>query len=248
MTAGYPTSVWDGDSGNRDSDDGDQAAPDHRDWDRAIAEVAAAQTQVNANQSGVAYPASIIHTVGVVATKSGLSVIEYGDAAVHKTVFTLAEMSTVSNLGGTPASDGAWGTQLLYTFPEGYIQILGAHIIVPIGLMVSGLQDGTGWKTAGDYEIGVGTVAAANATSFDLDGSTEEDIIAAITCALSSYISDAAESSQLTTVTAFDGTAGAKKLYLNYRASANTDFGDTVDDTLVFSGTFTILWSMLGDD
>ncbi len=248
MSAGYPDTVWDGDSGNRDSDDGVQAAPDHRDWDRLISEVAAAQTQVNANQAGVAYPANSTHTVGAVTSKTGLSVVEYGDAAVHKTVFTMAAMSTVSNLGGTPASDGAWGTQLLYTFPEGYIQILGAHIIIPIGLMVSGLQDGTGWKTAGDYEMGVGTVAAANATSFDLDGSTEEDIIAAITCALSSYISDAAEASQLTTVTSFDGTAGTKTLYLNYRASANTDFGDTVDDTLAFTGTFTILWSILGDD
>lgn len=53
MTASYPTSVWDGDSGNRDSDDGQKKAPDHRDWFRIIQEMAAVQTQCDTNISDI---------------------------------------------------------------------------------------------------------------------------------------------------------------------------------------------------
>ncbi len=240
----YPTSVWDGDSANRDSDSGNKQAPDYRDYVRMIAEVAAAQTQIDSNAAGV--DSNTIHTVGSVTSKTGLSVVEKGSGAIHKTIITMASMSTVTTVGTTVGTDGAWGAQQLYTFPAGYIQILGAHILTPVGLMISGLQDGTGWKTAGDFGMGVGTVAAAQSTEFGLS-TTEENIIAEIACALSSYISDAAEASQLTTVTAFDGTSSAKELHWNYRALAELDYG-TVDDTLVVSGTFGIVWTMLGDD
>ncbi len=245
MTVSYPSSVWDGDSANRDSDSGNKQSPDYRDYVRMIAEVAAAQTQIDSNAAGV--DSNTIHTVGSVTSKTGLSVVEKGSGAIHKTIITMASMSTITTVGTTVGTDGAWGSQLLYTFPAGYIQILGAHIVVPDGLMISGLQDATGWKTAGDFEIGVGTVASAQETVFGLNNGTQEDIIAAITSALSSYISDAQEASQLTTVTAFDGTTSAKELYFNYRALAELDYG-TVNDTLVLSGTFGIIWTMLGDD
>ena len=40
MTASYPTSIWDGDSLNRDSDDSPRKSPDWRDWLRLIEELA----------------------------------------------------------------------------------------------------------------------------------------------------------------------------------------------------------------
>ncbi len=240
----YPTSVWDGDSATRDSDAGNKRSPDYQDWVRLIGEVAAAQTQINSNAAGV--DSNTIHTVGAIPTKTGLSVVEKGNGAIHKTIITMASMSTVTTVGTTVGTDGAWGTQKLYTFPAGYIQILGAHILTPIGLMISGLQDGTGWKTDGDFGMGVGTVATAQSTEWGLS-TTEEDIIAEIACKLSSYISDAAEAGQLTTVTAFDGTSTAKELHWNYRGLAELDYG-TVNDTMVVSGTFGIVWTMLGDN
>ncbi len=47
----FPLSVWDGDSGNRDSNSGNQSGPDHRDWARAIAEIAATQRVVIENSN-----------------------------------------------------------------------------------------------------------------------------------------------------------------------------------------------------
>lgn len=52
-TATYPASVWDGDSGNRDSDDNRFTAPDARDWLRVIAEIAATQTALDTEKANV---------------------------------------------------------------------------------------------------------------------------------------------------------------------------------------------------
>ena len=49
----YPAAVWDGDSGNRDSDNNDFAAPDARDWLRVIAEIAATQTALDTEKANV---------------------------------------------------------------------------------------------------------------------------------------------------------------------------------------------------
>ncbi len=53
MAATYPTGIWDGDSPNRDSDNAPMKAPDWRDWNRMIEEVAATQTQVDTNISDI---------------------------------------------------------------------------------------------------------------------------------------------------------------------------------------------------
>ncbi len=54
MTASYPTSIWDGDSPNRDSDDSPRKTPDWRDWNRLIEEMMATQTQTDDNITAIA--------------------------------------------------------------------------------------------------------------------------------------------------------------------------------------------------
>lgn len=240
----YPTSVWDGDSDNQDSDSGIKSAPDHRDWSRAVAEVAAAQTQVDSNNAGV--DSDTLDSVGIVATKTGLSGAEKGDGAIHKTVLTLAAVALASTDGTTPASDGAWGTQKLYTFPVGHVCILGAHMQFPLGLIAATTGGGTGFQDTADIGVGVGTVAAAQSGEFGLS-TTEEDILAETDVDLTAKTSDAIESGTMSTVTTWDGTAGAKEVHLNFRTEADADHGATAD-ILTFSGTVTIIWTMLGDD
>ncbi len=246
MSAGYPTSVWDGDSGNRDSDDGVQAAPDHRDWDRAIAEIAAVQTQIDNNQAGVAYPVDALHTVGAVTSKTGLSIVEYGDAAIHKTVFTFATMAMASTDGSTPGTDRAWGAQSLYTFPAGQLLFMGAQIVFPLAGLIAVTGGGTGFSTTADFGIGVGTVAAAQSTEFGIS-TTEENIIAEIDCDLTAKTSDAIESAVNGTAAVYDGTSSAIIFYLNYGTLDDADHGATAD-VLQVNGTLTLLWSILGDD
>ena len=46
MAAYFPNSIWDGDSGNRDSDAGALKAPDHRDWGQLIQEMWSVQDYI----------------------------------------------------------------------------------------------------------------------------------------------------------------------------------------------------------
>ncbi|KKM61511.1 hypothetical protein LCGC14_1531020, partial [marine sediment metagenome] len=131
MAASYPSSVWNGDTGNRDMSLAQKKSPDWRDWLRIVEEVAASQTKIDSN--GVGTDSAAIHSVGAVVVKTGLSVVEKGNGAVHKTVITLDEVSIASADGSTPGTDGAWGTQNLYTFPAGHVNMLGAHAVFPLG-------------------------------------------------------------------------------------------------------------------
>lgn len=245
MTVSYPTSIWDGDSLNRNSNNAPQKAPDWRDWNRMVTEVAATQTRTDNNAKGI--DDDTIDSVGALTSKTGLSVVEKGDGAIHKTIITLASMSMASTDGTTPATDGAWGAQALYTFPTGRIVLLGSHVQFPLAGLVAVTGGGTGFSDTADFEIGIGSVAAAQAVSFDLNGGDEEDIIAAMVAALTSKTSDAIETGMGGSVTPIDGTGGSYTAYLNFRTVDDLDHGTTADALLV-SGTLTFLWSLLGDD
>lgn len=241
----FPTAVWDGDSDNRDSDDGVQRAPDHRDWSRMIAEVAAAQTRILSNQQGS--DDTTIDSVGTLATVTGLSVSEKGDGAMHKTVITLASVSVASVDGSTPATDGAWGTKLLYTFPQGHVQLFGAHFTSALGAVAAVTGGGTGFADDADFGLGFGTAAAANSTEFGIS-TTEENIVAEIDYDLTSGASDAAEVGVTDgTQVVFDGSTTPIGVNLNFRTLADGDHGTTAD-ALTISGTLTLTWGILGDD
>ena len=236
----FPSGIWDGDSGNRDSDDGDNKAPDYQDWDRLIDELAATQNACK----GV--DPNSLHTIGAVTSKTGLSVVETGNGAVHKSVLTFASMSMVSTDGTTPATDGAWGAQTIYTFPVGHIAVLASHAVFPLGLLIATTGGGTGFSDTADFGIGVGTVAAANSTEWGLS-TTEENICAEMDVDLTSKTSDAIESVAQATVAVYDGSSGAIDLHLNFRTLGDGSHGVTAD-VLTVSGTLTLLWTNLGDD
>lgn len=240
----YPTSVWDGDSGNRDSDDGNNRGPDYRDWDRMIAEVAAAQTRIDGNNAGTDDDA--IDSKGTLETVTGLTVVEKGDGAVHKTVFTFDEVDMPTVDGSTPATDGHWGTLKLYTFPAGHVNVLGAHAVFPSGGLEATTGAGTGLSSTADFGIGVGSVAAANSTEFGLS-TTEEDMVAEMDVDLTAKTSDAIESGANGTAAVYDGSTTPSTVNLNMRTLDDADAG-TVADVLKVSGTLTVLWSVLGDD
>jgi len=242
--ATFPTSIWDGDSGLRDSDDGNQSEPDWQDWTRAVAEIAAMQTRVNNNAAGV--DDDTIDTVGVLETVTGLTAVEKGDGAIHKTILTLDEVEVVTNDGATPATDGAWGTTKLYTFPEGQIVILGGHQTYLIAALASTVGGGTGLSDTADFGIGVGTVAAAQSTEWGLS-TTEENICAEADVDLTGGTSDAAESSVNAALVPADGSTAALSVNLNIRGLGDDDHG-VIADVLKVSGTITVVWTVIGND
>lgn len=235
--ATFPAAIWDGDSGNRDSDAGNIVSPDHRDWARLINELAAAQ------RSNQGYdPDTTLNSLGTLGVISGVSVVERGNAAMHKTIITLAEVVITMTEGSTPGTDAVWGTLPLYTFPVGHVIFLGAHAVFPLGL----IEAGTGGLTdTADLEFGMGTLARGNTSDFAL-AATEKNIIPENVCTqMVSGLSVAIESAVLAAALFFDGTT-ACVANLNFITSDDADC--TGNDTLIVSGTITMLWTMQGDE
>ncbi len=240
--ATYPASIWDGDSGNRDSDDGTQRAPDHRDWARLLAEIQAVQK----SNKGID-PDDAVNSIGTVGTASGVSAEERGNAAMHKTVITLTNVAVTMTDGSTPATDAMWGTLKLYTFPEGHVILHSSHMVFPVAGFVATVGGGTGLSDTADLEAGVGTTARANASNFAL-ATAEHDIVPEQTgIDLVAASSDAIESNISTATLRADGSAAAKTANLNIITSDDADAG-TTDDELTVNGTITLIWSVVGND
>ena len=243
--ATYPAAIWNGETAGRDSADGISKAPDKKDWQRVVHEVAAAQRSILGYD-----PDTTIDSYGTVATVTGLTVKEYGNAACHKTILTLDEVEVATLDGTTPATHAAWGTKNLYTFPEGHVVILAAHQIYPVGGLEARDGGGAGIKDTAELEIGVGSVARADANDFDLHTVTTNDNIVplVVAAALVSGASNAIEASPATARTNIDGSAAAVVARLNVITATNDADHGPLPDVLKVSGTITIVWTMQGND
>ena len=237
--ATFPTSVWDGDSGWRDSDNGNQSSPDWQDWIRATEEVAAMQTRVNSNAKGVDDDA--LDSVGTLETVSGLTAVEKGDGAIHKTILTLAEVELTSV---DHTTDGAQATKKLYTFPQGQIVILGAHQIYPLGSIAAVTGGAAGYSDTSDFSIGVGSTEVP--AGVDL-ATTEQNMCAKADVDLTSGTSDAIESGINAALVPLDGSTTAIPVWLNTSTLDDGDHGP-LPDTLKVSGTITLVWTIIGND
>lgn len=190
--------------------------------------------------------ANAIHSVGTKDAAATLAVAEMGDGAIHKTIITLTAHEMTVTDGATPATDGAWGTSLLYTFPKGYIKLLGAKAGFVAG-NIAASSTGSGLTETADFELGVGTVASANDTSFGLGDGTQENIVAALDIDLVASVSDADENGFNVTDVAFDGTTTAIPVNLNMRT---LDDEDSATDTskLTVTGQIVLIWTNIGQD
>lgn len=153
---------------------------------------------------------------------------------IHRTVLTVA----VSGTNKVTLADGDHGGgKVVYTFPDGYIYVLGATL------------DGTVTNTANFnastddlFYFAIGTATAADDNDLT---ATEADIIAKLTIDTASGTSTTrAETGVLATPAAFDGTSSAVTLSANFAVEA-TDNSDANDFTL--TGTVVILWANIGD-
>lgn len=173
--------------------------------------------------------------VAGVGAKNGaaVAVAESGDAAVHRSVFTLTALSiTVTDTDDTP---GAHGSHKLYDFPAGVIGRLGCSYNLTTTAGAGGITDTAALVGA----LGSTATAADNATLT----TTEADFIASTAGTLTGGAGVLASHGPAN-VTALDGHTTAVDLYLNV---AVPDADVTASDTLAVSGTITCLWTNAGD-
>lgn len=173
-----------------------------------------------------------------VGAKNGATVTvqEFGDGAVHKTVFTFD--NTPISIVSVTTGNGVGGTKV-YDFPAGYIRVLGGT--ADLSLAVETEDDYTDGTPEGD--IGVGTVAPANADALGTDA-TDDNILTAAGFTMSDFAATADLSPEA--ALNLNGTSTPVAVFLN----ALVDAGDIDDDTttnLLVSGTMTLVWANLGD-
>ncbi len=217
--------LWDGTSSRRSA--GSQRAPDRVDYDKTIEQIRLAQNGFNA------VDAVTLQSVGAQETISGLAITEYGDGAMHKTVFTFTAFSLATLDGVTPATDGAWGTDQLYTFPTGskLLQASG------FDLNLANVAGDDGLTDTADFDIGLGSVAVAAATAFSLTGTLSDYGDATVALSGGASTGDAATVSTPAVHT-------ATGLHLNLRTVDNADHGVAAGAVLLTGSGF-IVWSML---
>jgi len=171
-------------------------------------------------------------TIGVSST--GFTLVETGDGVIHQTTLTLD--SDFEFFITDAGANGAHGSVKLYTFPVGYIKVLGTTTNLALDCVpTNGLVD------AATYDIGIGSITAGvdNAAL----ATTEQNIIAKIEGNMSGATVASIHGINATSL-ALDGTSTAEDAWFNVAIEAD----DAADDQLcTLSGTVTITWSNLGD-
>lgn len=186
-------------------------------------------------------PSTVSSINGGVGTPNGSTVVckEYGSPLLHKTKLTCtATPISVADDAGV----AQYGGVLLYTFPEGVVVLHGAMIQGSIGVV-----SGTIIATFGGV-IALGSAAAGTgATLLTTEATWLQS--SALTTAVSSVAAIGAAFPVATQITEsgarwYNGTGTAGPVYLNL---AITDDATHTAAVLSYTGTVTLLWSLLGD-
>lgn len=162
-----------------------------------------------------------------------VSVSEYDEGLIHKTVLTLAATPVTITDDAGVAQYG--GTAKLYDLPEGSIGFIGCVVDGDLTLGTTGTIITT---YAGG--VSLGTITAT--TGATLTG-TEADIMAEVdvAAATAKVATTAATSAGMTLV---NGTGTAKDVFLNFVVD---DDATHTSGTGTFTGIVTLLWANTGD-
>jgi hypothetical protein len=170
----------------------------------------------------------------------GTRVSTAGVSVRHKTTGPLVQTTiTLDNLAQTVVNGTEYQSSLVYTFPTGRIQILGAVMTIA-QKTTSALASTLNASSTG--ALAIGSAAASNvsltSTMVNMMPST------AFTSSATVNVAGSAVSSALGATTQLDGTTTAIPVYVNTAYATTTDVD--ADATQTLSGSITITWINLG--
>lgn len=170
--------------------------------------------------------------VGTVATATGLTAVEQGDAVNHKTVLTLEDFPVGSATGAAALTFGA----LMYTLPTGAQLVEVAYMDIAL--------TGTATIIADTPEVGIGSVLGAGVqATIGAAGATMEDYwegtASGAIDGTNDVIATKGATAGILTGIAINAAGDAKTVYLNV---ADTWAG-TGDVTA--TGTIALIWKMI---
>lgn len=173
-----------------------------------------------------------------IPSASTVTAEEQGDGILHKTILRLQSVpvSVVSVTTGA----GVGGTKI-YDFPQGRLNVIGTMADLTAVVAAGDQADFTDATPEGD--VGVGTVAPANADALGTDA-TDDDFATATAITMAAYSGDVQCPSEASLQ--FDGTSTAIDMYVNALIDAG-DIDDDTTSTVYVSGVVVITWINLGD-
>lgn len=180
--------------------------------------------------------------VGAIADASQGYVInnEFGDGILHQTLLTFQALPVTT--GNTTGA--SFGSKQIYTFPVGRILVLGnvTNFTLVTFNTAAGVDGDIGGGGSGDYAMGSTATADATLTGTDVDMLPSSAL-------LDPFVSGVGRGNAVAMLAAaaqFDGTGGAKSVYLN----AIIDDADVSDaaasDPVYFTGSTWLTWIWLG--
>jgi hypothetical protein len=168
------------------------------------------------------------------AQGTGVVATEIANGGYHKTVLTCTNLS-IASVDHT--TNNAQGSQAIYTFPAGAIQVSGVSCNLTT---LTGSQNATTGLAATAAVVGaIGTVAPA-ATVATLT-STTANILASMAGTLASFAGAFSSYGGIVT-TPFNGTVTPITALFNI---ATPDAGSAGNDTLVLNGSIILYWNNL---
>lgn len=180
-----------------------------------------------------------VGSIPAASRTAGVTAIEDGDPARHRTRFTLTTVAITITDDGTA---GAYGTLQLYTFPAGDILVERGRMTLTVA--TAGAPD-TGLAAAAVLDIGVGEsalAAAAEALSGDYENLINLDDITLSSGDLSAAVTILEATGDTITGNSTAGDPG--EAHLNVACTAATC---DASDTLTLTGEIDLLWYNYGD-
>lgn len=173
--------------------------------------------------------------IGAIPIVTGLTSVTEKMGHIHRSLFTFTNMVITTTDGTT---NGAQGSQKIYTFPRGLILILGGTA----NLTITG--DGTGVINTAVVVGAVGSVAPANDATLT---STEANMIPSTASTLTAGAG--VTKGRGVTQTYFDNTTNTNSTQLSANLNfAMPDASSTANGTITVTGTVEICWINLGDN
>lgn len=173
-----------------------------------------------------------------VASPTEVVAVEQGNGVIHKTILQIESLNV--NVVSVTTGNGVGGSKV-YDFPEGRVLILGTMADLTLAIPTASQADFTDATPAGD--IGVGTLAPANADGLGTDA-TDDDLCTATAFTMSAYTATPEIPSEASLQ--HDGTSTAKDMLVNILVDAGDIDDDTTGEVLV-SGVIVCTWINLGD-
>jgi hypothetical protein len=197
---------------------------------------------VTGNVTGVITTSGDSVTTANIGAKNGatVSVVERGNDILHKTIITCtATPVTITDEAGTVQYGG---TGKLYDFPAGLLVTFGAVVDGAVTLGTTGTIITT-W--AGGIALGTAT-ATTGATLVGTEADIMPEVDVAAATASVAVVDGVSVATALTESGArwLDGTGTAKDLFLNLVVD---DDATHTSGTGTFTGTITVLWTVIGD-